>query len=217
MTFVSLRTDYGDVGKGGLREADVGDEPMVEVARWVDEAVAAQVLEPHAMTVATVDATGAPSARIVLARRIDQTGIVFFTNYESRKGHEIAHDSRVSLLFFWPALERQLRLEGRASRLPAAESDEYFASRPLGSRLGAWASPQSQVIPSREDLSERLSAEEARLGDAPPRPPFWGGYLVSPHVVELWQGRHSRLHDRLRWRRNSGGDQVGWIRERLAP
>jgi pyridoxamine 5'-phosphate oxidase len=217
MTFVSLRTDYGAVRQGGLQEKDVGDEPMVEVARWVDEAVAAGVPEPHAMTVATVDATGAPSARIVLARRIDQTGIVFFTNYESRKGHEIAHDSRVSLLFFWPTLERQLRLEGRASRLPAAESDEYFASRPLGSRIGAWASPQSEVIASREILRARLEEEEARLGDAPPRPPFWGGYLVSPVAVELWQGGHDRLHDRLRWRRDTTDTARPWVRERLAP
>jgi pyridoxamine 5'-phosphate oxidase len=210
MSFVADRQDYS---QRALSEADVGAEPMIEVARWVEEAVAAHVPEPHAMTLATVNAEGAPSARIVLARRVDEMGIVFFTNYESRKGNDLTANPNAALLFFWPTLERQIRVDGTVSRLAADESDAYFASRPLGSRLGAWASPQSRPIASREVLDEAYAKVERELANEPPRPPFWGGYLLRPLAVELWQGRPSRLHDRLAFRR------VGesWSRTRLAP
>ena len=215
MSFIDERTDYG---QRTLSEADVGDEPMLEVARWVAEAEAAAVPEPHALTLATVDERGLPSARIVLARRVDLTGVVFFTNYESRKGHDIAATGRAAMLFFWPVLERQIRIEGTVAPLPAADSDAYFLSRPLGSRLGAWASPQSRTISGREALEAAYEKVQDELGDAPPRPPFWGGYLLSPTLVELWQGRKSRLHDRLVWRaRDVAAGPPGWTRERLAP
>lgn len=215
MSFIDERTDYG---QRTLGEDDVGDEPMVEVARWIEQAEAAEVPEPHALSLSTVDEHGWPSARIVLARRVDVRGVVFFTNYDSRKGHEIAATGRAAMVFFWPQLERQIRLEGTVTRLPDAASDEYYSGRPLGSRLGAWASPQSKPISGRAELEDLYTKAELDLGDAPPRPPFWGGYLLAPTRVELWQGRKSRLHDRLVWRarRNEDGG-VAWLRERLAP
>ena len=210
MAFVSERTDYE---KRTLTESDVGEVPMPEVARWVADARAANVAEPLAMTLATVGEGGAPSARIVLARRVDEAGVVFFTNYESRKGQEITHDPRGSAVFFWPTLERQIRLEGTLEALPAEDSDAYYRERPAQSRVGAWASPQSRPLRDRRELEALFEEAERAHGSNPERPPFWGGYLLAPTVVELWQGRRSRLHDRLRWRYL---DKV-WIRERLAP
>jgi pyridoxamine 5'-phosphate oxidase len=172
------------------------------------------MLEPHAMVLATADAAGAPSARVVLLRGWDERGFVFFTNYESRKGVELAARPRGTLLFYWPELERQVRIEGEARTLPAAESDAYFARRPRGHRLGAWASPQSRPLPDRAALERAMAEADARFGDDEvPRPPYWGGYRLTPERFEFWQGRPNRVHDRLRYQRSG----AGWARDRLAP
>ena len=171
--------------------------------------------EPNAMTLATADNTGRPSARMVLLKCVDERGFVFFTNYESRKGAELAVNPHAALQFFWPELERVVRVEGVVSKLADAESDEYYRTRPLGSRIGAWASPQSQVIPSRAALEATWAAEQARQGDDPVRPPQWGGYRLQPLYWEFWQGRASRLHDRLVFQRAEEG--AAWQLSRLAP
>lgn len=202
---------------GELLETQVAADPMSQFQRWLDHALASGVQEPNAMTLATVgfDAENRPrpSSRIVLVKGVDARGLCWFTNYESRKGAELAAHPFASLQFHWVALERQVRFEGRVERLTEAESDAYFQSRPLGSRLGAWASPQSQGVAGRDDLTLRLAAASAQYGDAPPRPPHWGGYRLLPEAVEFWQGRPNRLHDRLRYL--SGAN--GWAMERLAP
>ena len=196
-----------------LSEEAASDEPLHQFDAWFAQAAAGDVLEANAMTLATVGPDGRPSTRIVLLKGYNAAGLVFFTNYESRKGRDLAGQPFAALQFYWPSLQRVVRVEGPVEQVSAAESDEYFASRPLGSRLGAWASPQSEVIADREVLVEAEAEASAHFGEHPPRPPHWGGYRLAPEVWEFWQGRPSRLHDRLRYRLDDGR----WVRERLAP
>ena len=191
--------------------------PWPLFARWYAAAeAAAQLIEPAALTLATVAADGAPSARVVLMRGFDERGFTFYTNYQSRKADDMAANARVALVFFWDQLKRQIRIEGTATRVGAAESDAYFQSRPRGHRLSALISPQSAVIPDRRFLEERMQALERQYAgrDDIPRPPHWGGYRVAPTMIEFWQGRENRLHDRLRYRQLPDGS---WTCERLAP
>jgi pyridoxamine 5'-phosphate oxidase len=209
-----LRREYGD---RGLDTPDLADDPIAMFRRWFDETVTAGLHEPNAMVVATVSGDGRPSARLVLLKGLDERGFVFYTNLDSRKGAEIAANPAVSLLFPWHDLQRQVRVEGLASRVSAEESEAYFAARPRESQLGAWASPQSQVVSSRSALDERYGGVLARFADvdAVPLPPFWGGIRVAPEAVEFWQGRKGRMHDRLLYRRGAG--RPGWTVQRLAP
>ncbi|MBR8314852.1 pyridoxamine 5'-phosphate oxidase [Burkholderia dolosa] len=212
-TLADLRINYS---RASLDEADVAPDPFAQFDRWFNEALAAKLPEPNTMTLATVGADGRPSARIVLIKGVDERGFVFFTNYESRKGRELAAHPYAALLFYWIELERQVRIEGRIEKTSAEESDRYFASRPLGSRIGAWASEQSAVIDSRATLEAREKAVAERFGDDPPRPPHWGGYRVVPDAIEFWQGRPSRLHDRLLYTCDASAPQ-GWTISRLSP
>jgi pyridoxamine 5'-phosphate oxidase len=196
-----------------LEEADAALDPLRQFGTWMDEAFAAKVPEPNAMTLATVGADGRPSTRIVLIKGFDARGIVWFTNYDSRKGQELAVHPFAALQFHWVELERVVRIEGDVERVDDAESDAYFASRPLDSRIGAWASPQSQVIASRGVLVANAAKVATKFLLNPPRPPNWGGFRLQPRAWEFWQGRKSRLHDRLRYRL----DGTNWMRERLAP
>ena len=197
-----------------LNEADVDPDPIRQFQRWLDQAIAAELPEPNAMTLATATRDGIPSARIVLLKGLDARGFAFYTNYESRKGQELADNPQAALVFLWTVLERQVRIEGQVEKVAAAETDAYFQSRPLASRLGAWASEQSRVIRDREVLEQRFAELKATYADETvPRPPHWGGYRVIPHQIEFWQGRTSRLHDRLRYRLKQGN----WLLERLAP
>lgn len=196
-----------------LDEADSANEPLRQFETWLVQAIDAGLPEPNAMTVATVGADGRPSTRVVLIKGLDSRGIVWYSNYESRKGRELALNPMAALQFHWVELERVVRIEGRVEKADAAESDAYYASRPLDSRIGAWASPQSQVIASRAVLVAQAARYAAQFGLAPPRPPHWGGYRLVPDTWEFWQGRKSRLHDRLRYRLVDGR----WLRERLAP
>jgi pyridoxamine 5'-phosphate oxidase len=199
----------------GLNEADVAPDPIRQFQVWFDQAVAAELDEPNAMTLATATPEGRPSARTVLLKGFDQRGFVFHTNYQGRKSRELAVNPWAALLFWWYALERQVRIEGQVEMLPAAESDAYFRTRPLGSQLGAWASPQSEVIPDRATLERWVhELEREYAGREVPRPPFWGGFRVRPATIEFWQGRTNRLHDRLRYSRTQSS---GWKIERLAP
>jgi pyridoxamine 5'-phosphate oxidase len=200
--------------EGQLDEADVAPNPIDQFRSWMQEAIDAGLTFPNAMTLATATREGVPSARIVLLKGIDARGLVFFPNYESRKGRELAENPRAALVFYWQELGRQVRVEGEVAALPIEESEGYFRSRPRGSRLAAWASRQSQVITSRGALEERFSdLASAYQEQEIPVPPFWGGFLVTPDVIEMWQGRRDRLHDRVRYRRDEGS----WLRERLAP
>jgi pyridoxamine 5'-phosphate oxidase len=206
----SLRRSYE---RAELDEGSAAADPLDQFRRWFDEAVAAKLPEPNAMTLATVGADGRPSTRIVLIKGFDERGIVWYTNYDSRKGRELAANPFAALQFHWIELERVVRIEGRVERVEAAESDAYFASRPLDSRIGAWASPQSQVIPSRAVLVAHAARYSAQFLLKPPRPPHWGGLRLQPDAWEFWQGRKSRLHDRLHYRKEG----QAWRRERLAP
>ncbi|WP_445258122.1 pyridoxamine 5'-phosphate oxidase [Nocardioides aurantiacus] len=211
----ALRQEYGDTG---IEPDDLPADPVSAVRRWLDEAVAAGLHEPNAVVVATVGADGGPAARTVLLKGLDERGFVFYTNYDSRKGRELEASGRAALLFPWHDLQRQVRVEGTVARVPAAETAAYFATRPRGSQLGAWASPQSEEVASRAELDERYAAVEARFADGEvPPPPHWGGYRVAPEVVELWQGRSGRMHDRLVYRRDLAGPGEGWALTRLAP
>jgi pyridoxamine 5'-phosphate oxidase len=210
MDLASLRKSYE---RDALDEADSAAEPLAQFTRWLEQAQKAQLPEPSAMTLATVGAEGRPSTRVVLLKGLDARGLVWYTNYESRKGRELSTHPQAALQFHWVELERVVRIEGAVERVDAAESDAYFASRPLDSRLGAWASPQSQVIASRAVLVANAARFGAKYLLNPPRPPHWGGYRLVPDRWEFWQGRKSRLHDRLRYRQ----DGTSWVRERLAP
>jgi pyridoxamine 5'-phosphate oxidase len=205
-----LRKDYA---KERLDERSVARDPFEQFAQWFGAARGCGLPEPNAMILATADTTGRPSARTVLLKQFDARGFVFFTNYASRKGRELAHNPQASLLFLWLELERQVRLEGSIEKTSAQESDDYFLSRPVDSRLGAWASPQSQVMPDRAAIEQRFAEAARQHGDDPPRPADWGGYRLIPDRFEFWQGRASRLHDRVQYRK----DKTAWMIERLAP
>jgi pyridoxamine 5'-phosphate oxidase len=207
----SLRKEYTSAG---LDKADVDPDPIVQFHEWFEKVIDADLHEPNAMVLATATRDGRPSARTVLLKGYDERGFVFYTNYEGRKARELETNPICALLFYWGELERQVRIEGRASRLSGEESDTYFAGRPRGSRLGAWASEQSRSVEDRSILEERLRALETEYeGRDIPRPLFWGGYRVEPDTVEFWQGRENRLHDRLVYLRNEGG----WKIVRLQP
>jgi len=210
MSLADLRTTYD---KASLLETALADDPISQFSKWLAEALHSDECEPNAMTLATANAQGHPSARIVLLKGVDARGLVFFTNYQSRKGQELTVNPHASLLFFWQTLQRQVRFEGVIETISASESDDYFHSRPLGSRIGAWASPQSQPM-LREDLQTRWQQLSVELGEQPERPPHWGGYRLLPKRVEFWQGRPSRLHDRLVFER---APSSGWHVIRLAP
>jgi pyridoxamine 5'-phosphate oxidase len=210
----ALRKSYE---RAELDEAASDKDPLRQFERWLKEALAAGLPEPNAMTLATVGANGRPSTRVVLIKGYDARGVVWYTNYQSRKGRELESLPYAALQFHWVELERVVRIEGRVERVSAAESDAYYATRPLDSRLGAWASPQSEVIASRAILVANAAKVAARYALNPPRPPHWGGYRLAPDRWEFWQGRKSRLHDRLSYRPEGGPEGDLWLRERLAP
>jgi pyridoxamine 5'-phosphate oxidase len=211
-SIADLRRDYA---LASLDLADVVADPIAQFQHWFTNATDASITEPNAMTLATVDADGGPDARIVLLKGVDERGFTFFTDYRSQKGQDLSVHPQAALVFFWVELERQVRIRGSVSKLAPEESAQYYDSRPRGSRIGAWASTQSSVIANREQLEAQVAAVESRFpGEtAPPLPAHWGGYLVAPTQVEFWQGRQSRLHDRIRYRR----DATGWVVERLSP
>lgn len=218
-TLANLRRDYA---RASLDVADVKADPFEQFQHWFQEALRAEVLEPNAMTLATIDPNGRPSARIVLIKGVDAHGVTFFTNYQSRKGQALAANPYASLVFFWPELERQVRIDGKVGKVSAEESEEYYRSRPLGSKLGAWASPQSEVIADRAWLEARQTELQQSFPEQsslePPRPENWGGYRLAPDRFEFWQGRPSRLHDRIQYRLSQRPfASPSWVIERLAP
>ncbi len=211
INIADIRQDYS---KKTLNEEDIQADAIVQFTKWWQEALDSQIEEVNAMTLATATVDGKPSARIVLLKGYDEKGFVFFTNYNSSKGKQIAENPFVCLVFFWKELERQVRIDGTISRVSAEESDAYFSSRPVGSRIGAWASPQSKVIAKRQVIEENVVELQKSFGDKEiDRPAFWGGYLVKPTQIEFWQGRSSRLHDRFQYTLH----EDGWKIERLAP
>jgi len=207
-----LRREYA---QRVLQESEVDPNPIRQLQRWLQEAIEAQVVEPHAMCLATVDAQGHPDARFVLLRELDERGLVFYTNANSSKGRQLSQNPYVTVVFWWGELERQVRIQGVAEPVSDAEANAYFATRPRGHQLAAWASPQSEVIPNRHWLEARMAELERQYEGLPvPRPPYWLGYRIVPHTFEFWQGRPNRLHDRLRYTRQPDGT---WKIERLAP
>ncbi len=211
MSIADIRTDYR---RAALSEDDAASDPIAQFSVWFQEAVSADVIEPNAMCLATATPDAYPSARMVLLKGVDARGFVFYTDYRSRKSRELADNPCASLCFFWGELERQVRINGAVQRVSRAEADEYFQSRPLPSRVGAWTSHQSQVLPSRDALEQELAQNEARFADGiVPLPDHWGGFRVIPEEIEFWQGRPSRLHDRLQYRRDAGV----WVKRRLSP
>ncbi len=212
-SLADMRRDYT---RDGLTEAQAPADPYALFGQWFEEAVRTEQppVEANACWLATVDGEGQPHCRVLLLKGVDAQGFVFYTNYDSAKGQQLAAQPRAAMTFFWPALERQVRIEGLVEQVSAEESDAYYRVRPLGSRLGAWASPQSQIIANRYELEQRLTEVQQRFVDGEPsRPPFWGGYRLKPQRIEFWQGRSSRLHDRLDYQRT----EDGWQRQRLAP
>ncbi len=211
MTIADLRREYA---RARLDEGQVSADPLAEFGRWFTQAQEAQVLEPNAMTLATATRDGIPSARVVLLKGYDERGFVFFTDYRSQKGTELEQNPQASLVFFWPELERQVRISGAVSVVSRDESEAYFQTRPRPSQLSTWVSSQSQVIAGRKLLEDGVKKVEGQFPGQVPLPPHWGGFRVTPETVEFWQGRESRLHDRLRYLRKKGG---GWQVERLSP
>jgi len=212
MSIADLRREYSLTG---LRKADLAADPLQQFRHWFDQALAAGTNEPNAMVLATADAAGKPSTRVVLLKGIDERGFVFFTNYESRKARELAVNRHAALNFFWVELERQVCVTGSVTQVPREEAEAYFKTRPRGSRLGAWASKQSDTVPSREVLEARLQELEKKYpGEEIPLPPFWGGYVLAPGEIDFWQGRPNRLHDRFRYSKQADGR---WLVERLSP
>ena len=209
-SIADIRKDYR---QSSLLENDISPNPIVQFTSWWNEAMQSNIDEVNALTLATANAQGKPSARIVLLKGYDENGFVFFTNYESHKGKELAANPYAAMVLFWKELERQIRIEGFAEKISAGESDEYFYSRPAGSRIGAWASPQSAVINDRNILEENVKNYSQNFGENIPRPVHWGGYRVVPSLIEFWQGRSNRLHDRIQYRKENNN----WIIERLAP
>jgi pyridoxamine 5'-phosphate oxidase len=210
-SIADIRKDYK---LRSFMETDAAENPFVQFTNWWNDAITSNIDEVNAMTLATADEQGKPSARIVLLKGMSEMGFEFYTNYESHKAKEMAVNNKVALVFFWKELERQIRIEGMVAKSPTAISDEYFMSRPVESRIGAWSSPQSSIIPSREILETNVEANKKKFeNEEVTRPAFWGGYIVTPTLFEFWQGRSSRLHDRIEYVESDGG----WFKRRLAP